>query len=214
MYLPATFREERLEALHSLIRAHPLGTLITCGSGGLLANLLPFLLLDGGDKGILRAHMAKANDQVEALRSRAETLVVFQGPEAYISPAWYASKTEHGRVVPTWNYTVVQVRGTPRLIDDPDWLRSQIQDLTSMQESKRARPWSVSDAPEEFIAAQMKAIIGVEIPVVTIEGKWKVSQNRRADDRLGVQRGLQEEGASEEMARLIAERGLLLKGED
>src|SRR3954451_289449 len=159
MYLPNAFREDNLETLHSLIRAHPLATLITAGPGGLLANLVPFTLVDGGEKGILRAHIAKANDQVDALSSGAETLVVFQGPEAYITPSWYVSKQEHGRVVPTWNYAVVQARGTPRVVDDPDWLRAQIHDLTTMQEQKRSIPWSVSDAPEPFISGQIKAII-------------------------------------------------------
>ena len=123
-YLPNTFLEDDLQTLHAMIQAHPLATLITAGSSGLLANLVPFTLVDGGENGTLRAHIAKANDQVSALSSGAETLVVFQGPEAYITPSWYVSKQEHGRVVPTWNYAVVQVSGTPRVIDDPDWLRA------------------------------------------------------------------------------------------
>lgn len=204
MYQPHHFREERIETLHALIRAHPLGTLITAGPGGLLANLVPFLLTDGGEKGILRAHVARANDQVEALRSGAETLVLFQGPEAYITPSWYPSKQEHGRVVPTWNYVVVQVRGTPRLHENADWIRAQVEALTASQERKRPSPWSVHDAPDSFIAAQLQAIIGIEIPIATIEGKWKVSQNRSAADRQGVERGLRNEGISEEMANLVA----------
>lgn len=167
---------------------------------------MPFIVIDTGDKGTLRAHVAKANDQVNALRAGSETLVVFQGPEAYITPSWYVSKKEHGRVVPTWNYAVVQARGMPRVIDDATWLRAQIGALTSSQESKRAQPWDVSDAPEPFIEGQMKAIIGVEIPIRTIEGKWKVSQNRSAADRQGVYEGLRDEGISDDMARLVAER--------
>ena len=211
MYQPPIFREERLEVLHSFIRAHPLATLITAGPGGLLANLVPFTLLDGGEKGTLRAHVAIANDQVDALRSGAETLVVFQGPDAYITPSWYPSKREHGRVVPTWNYAVVQARGTPRVIGDPDWIRAQIQDLTATQERKRSTPWSVEDAPEPFISGQIKGIIGIEIPISTLEGKWKVSQNRSAADRQGVEEGLRTEGISEDMAALVAERSALLK---
>ena len=207
MYLPAAFREDRLETLHALIRTHPLGTLITAGAGGLIANLIPFIVIDGGEKGILRAHIARANDQVEALRSGAETLVVFQGPQAYITPSWYAAKAEHGRVVPTWNYVVVQARGTPRLIDDAAWIRAQIGDLTESQENRRAEPWRVTDAPEPFIMGQIGAIVGVEIPIASIEGKWKVSQNRSAADRKGVVEGLNREGLSEEMARLVTERG-------
>jgi transcriptional regulator len=117
-------------------------------------------------------------------------------------------------VVPTWNYAVVQVRGTSRVIDDPDWIRAQIQNLTATQEQKRPTPWHVNDAPEPFISAQIKAIIGVEIPISAIEGKWKVSQNRSAADRQGVEEGLRNEGISEEMARLVAERGALLKQDD
>ncbi len=207
MYLPSLFREERLDVLHALIRSHPLGTLITAGAGGLIANLVPFILTDAGEKGTLRAHIARANDQVEALRSGAETLVVFQGPEAYITPSWYAAKREHGRVVPTWNYVVVQARGTPRLIEDAAWIRAQIEALTSSQENHRAEAWKVSDAPEAFVTGQIGAIVGVEIPIASLEGKWKVSQNRSAADRQGVVEGLRREGLSEEMARLVAERG-------
>jgi len=206
MYQPSAFREERLETLHELIRAHPLATLITAGPGGLIANFVPFILADMGDKGTLRAHIAKANDQVNALAVGAETLVVFHGPEAYITPSWYVSKKEHGRVVPTWNYAVIQVRGTPRVLDDPAWLRTQIGALTAAQESQRPEPWNVTDAPEPFIDGQMRAIIGVEIPILTIEGKWKVSQNRSAADRQGVYEGLKDEQGNVEMARMVAER--------
>src|SRR5690348_5564449 len=205
MYQPPAFKEERLETLHALIRAHPLATLITTGAGGLLANLVPFTLVNGGEKGTLRCHVARANDQVEALNAGAETLIVFQGPEAYISPSWYPSKQEHGRVVPTWNYVVVQVRGTPRLIDDPLWIRVQIGALTQSQEGQRSRPWSVADAPADFVEAQIRAIVGVEIPILRIEGKWKLSQNRSAADRRGVVEGLQGESRNAEMAKLVAD---------
>jgi len=206
MYQPSAFREERLETLHALIRAHPLATLITATTGGLVANLVPFTLARVGDRGTLRAHIAKASDQVDALKAGGETLVVFHGPEAYITPSWYASKKEHGRVVPTWNYAVVQVRGTPRVIDDIAWLRAQISALTLAQENQRSEPWHVSDAPEPFIEGQIRAIIGVEIPILSIEGKWKVSQNRSAADRQGVYEGLSNEGLNKDMAKLVAEK--------
>jgi transcriptional regulator len=206
MYQPLVFREERLEILHALMHAHPLATLITAGTGGLMANLVPFTLADANDKGTLRAHIAKANPQVDALKEGAETLVVFHGPQAYITPSWYASKNEHGRVVPTWNYVVVQVRGTPRIIDDPVWLRVQVGALTSGQEDHRPEPWKVTDAPEPFIEGQIKAIIGIEIPISTIDGKWKVSQNRSAADRQGVYEGLRGEGINQDMAKLVAEK--------
>ena len=145
------------------------------------------------------------------MKGGAETLVVFHGPEAYITPSWYVSKKEHGRVVPTWNYVVVQVRGTPRVIDDIAWLREQIDNLTYAQENKRPAPWKPSDAPESFISSQIGAIIGVEIPILTIEGKWKVSQNRSVADRQSVREGLQNEGISPEMARLVAENNAAAK---
>ena len=206
MYQPSAFREDRLETLHELIRSHPLATLITSGIDGLIANLVPFIVVDSGDKGTLRAHIAKANDQVAALRAGTETLVVFQGPEAYITPTWYPAKKEHGRVVPTWNYVVVQARGTPRVIDDAVWLRTQIEALTLSQEGGRSEPWKVTDAPAEFVDNQIKAIIGIEIPILTIEGKWKVSQNRSDADRIGVCEGLTKDGRNPEMAKLVLDR--------
>jgi transcriptional regulator len=205
MYQPPAFKEDRLETLHALIRSHPLGTLVTAGAGGLLANLVPFTLVDGNESGTLRCHVARANDQVDALRTGAETLIVFQGPETYITPSWYASKKEHGRVVPTWNYVVVQVRGTPRLMENPSWIREQINHLTSIHEGPRAKPWHVEDAPEAYIAGQIKAIVGVEIPIASIEGKWKASQNRPETDRESVEHGLRQEGI-DEMAALVAEK--------
>lgn len=207
MYQPAAFRENDIATLHALIRAHPLATLVTAGAGGLIANLVPFLLAETGGYGTLRAHVARANDQTEALKTGAETLVIFHGPEEYVTPTWYESKKEHGRVVPTWNYAVVQVRGTPRLIEDPAWLREQVKALTAAQENRRSEPWKVEDAPEAYTEALLGAIVGVEIPIRCIEGKWKVSQNRPAADREGVCRGLRQEGKNPEMARLVGERG-------
>ncbi len=209
MYRPPAFREDRLETLHALIAAHPLATLVTAGADGLNATLIPFTIAsDRGEKGTLRAHLAKANDQVRALRESTEVLVIFQGPESYITPSWYASKAEHGKVVPTWNYVVVQAWGKPCTIDDAEWLRAQIDELTRKQEQTRNEPWSVTDAPEPFIASQVRGIIGLEIPIARIEGKWKVSQNRPEMDRKTVVEGLRAEGRSAAMADLVSERGL------
>ena len=206
MYQPAAFREERLETLHELIRAHPLATLVTSGPGGLIANLVPFLLMDSGQRGTLQAHLARGNGQLEELRAGADTLVIFHGPESYITPSWYESKREHGRVVPTWNYVVVQVRGVPRVIDEPAWIKAQVSALTATQEGLRTEPWQVSDAPEAFIDGQINAIVGIEIPIESIDGKWKVSQNRNEADRRGVHGGLAGEGGHPEMARLVGEK--------
>lgn len=190
MYVPPAFREDRADILCGAIRAHPLGTLITSGAAGLLANLIPFTLVETGGAAILRAHLAKANDQIADLRAGSSTLVLFQGPHGYVSPSWYATKAEHGRVVPTWNYIAVQVAGPPQIFDDADWLRDQLNTLTAEQEKVRATPWGVDDAPATFVAAQMKGIVGLEIPVERIEGKWKVSQNQSAANRKGVEAGL------------------------
>jgi transcriptional regulator len=194
MYNPPAFREERVEVLYDAIQANPLGTLITCGSAGLMANVVPFILRQkvGGDT--LLAHLAKANHQIDQLREQSQVLVVFQGPQAYITPSWYATKQEHGKVVPTWNYVIVQARGAPVVIDDADWLRSQIDELTEAHERDRALPWSVDDAPEKFLAGTMKGIVGLELPIDSIEGKWKVSQNQPERNRKSVERGLRNDG--------------------
>ncbi len=192
--------------LHGLVRAHPLGLLVSAGSQGLEANLIPCLLCNMGEFGTLRLHLAKANPQLNALREGGEVLAVFQGPNAYVHPGWYASKKAHGRVVPTWNYVVVQVRGKPTVIESAQWLKDQVQQLTSGQETGRAQPWAVDDAPEEFVRAQFTAIVGVEIPIRSIEGKWKVSQNRPTDDRRGVAEGLRAE-QQEAMADLVEQCG-------
>lgn len=206
MHCPSIFREERLDVLHGLITAHPLATLITAGNAGLMANLIPFTLHGGGEYGILRAHLARGNKQLDALREATEALVVFRGPECYVTPSWYPSKAEHGKVVPTWNYAVVQARGMPLVIDDASWGHAQIDQMTANLENGRNHPWKVSDAPNDFIANQLKGIVGVEIPIRSIEGKWKVSQNRLAMDRQGVINGLRAERACPEMLDLM-ERG-------
>jgi transcriptional regulator len=207
MYRPSHFREDRPEVLHALIRTHPFAQLITAGEQGLAANPLPLLLdPEASVNGTLRGHLARANDQVAALSAGGQALVIFQGPQAYISPSWYPSKHAagpgHGKVVPTWNYVAVHAWGTPRVIDDADWLRRLIEDLTVSREQHRAKPWAVGDAPEDFIATMVKAIVGIEIPIDRIEGKWKVSQNRSEPDRRGVVEGLRAEGDAV-MAELV-----------
>ena len=211
MYQPPAFREDRPEVQHALIRKHPLGLLITAGPAGLLANLFPFLLdAEGAEKGTLRLHMARANPQWRELEAIEECLVVFQGPQDYVTPSWYATKRETGKVVPTWNYATVHAWGRPRVMNDDSWLRRQIEDLTVSREAQRAQPWLVSDAPEDFVVMQMRAIVGIEIPILRIEGKWKMSQNRPEADRAGVIAGFRETG-DEAIAALIEERDRYLK---
>ena len=198
MYEPPLHRNEDLAAQHDLIRAHPLGLLISHGASGLLANAIPFLIDPAASKfGTLRAHVARANPQWRDLETAGEALVVFQGVQHYVTPSWYETKRETGKVVPTWNYVVVQARGKPIVTSDAAWLRDQIEALTRKKESDRAAPWAVGDAPEDFIEQQMRAIVGIEIEIFDIKGKWKVSQNRTAEDRAGVIAGLQAEGDAE-----------------
>ena len=208
MYQPPHFREDRLDVQHALIGAHPLGLLVTAGPDGLQANFIPFLVdAKASERGTLRAHLARANPQLRALAAVDECLVVFQGPQHYISPSLYPTKQETGKVVPTWNYITVHAWGRPQVIDDAAWLRQQIDDLTVHNEQSRAAAWNVSDAPESFIAAQIKGIVGLEIPIARIEGKWKVSQNRPAIDQAGVVDGLRGLGSDAEvMANLVNER--------
>lgn len=209
MYQPPLFREDRLEVQHELIRTHPLGLLITAGASGLVANPIPFLIdTDGSEHGTLRCHLARANPQWRDLGAVEECLVVFQGPQDYVTPSWYATKRETGKVVPTWNYATVHAWGRPTVIEDAAWLRRQLDDLTLLREGRRPAPWQVGDAPDDFVAAQIRGIVGVEIPIGRIEGKWKVSQNRPEADRAGVYAGLSQEGESAAaMAALVAERG-------
>jgi transcriptional regulator len=197
MYLPTHFEEHRPEVLHALLCAHPLGLLITHGSVGLQANSVPFVLDadPAGGPGILRAHVARANPLWrESSRGDGESLVVFQGAQAYISPSFYPSKAEHGKVVPTWNYIMVQARGTLRAIDDAAWLHAFVTRLTDRHEAQRAKPWAVSDAPADYIETMLRAIVGIEIVLTSLVGKWKVSQNRSPADRAGVARGLADAG--------------------
>ncbi len=210
MYEPPLHRNDDLAELHALIRARPLGLLVSHGPQGLLANAIPFLVDPARGKfGTLSAHMARANGQWRDLKEAGEALVVFQGTDHYVSPSWYATKRETGKVVPTWNYVIVQARGVPRVIEDADWLRGQIAALTRSQELSRAAPWAVDDAPEDFIAAQVRQIVGLEIEIADIRGKWKTSQNRNAADRAGVVAGLREDGDGDalDMAEIVEESG-------
>jgi transcriptional regulator len=209
MFQLTAFTEERPEVLHDVIRAHPLGLLVSAGAPGLTADSIPFLIDPAdGEFGTLRAHLARANPHAALLRDVDECLVAFTGPQGYISPSWYAAKAEHGKVVPTWNYAAVHAWGKPRVIDDAAWLRRFLDGLTQSQERSLPAPWAVDDAPADFIESMLRAIVGLEIPIRRIEGKFKMSQNRAMPDRVGVVAGLRARGAqSEPLAALVAERG-------
>ncbi len=191
MYLPSHFHETRLEVLHGLMRAHPLATLVTQGANGLVANHFPLEIdADASPHGTLRGHMARANPAWREHPTGTEVLVIFQGPHAYVSPSWYPSKQRDGRVVPTWNYAVVHAYGALRTIEDATWLRGLVGRLTATYEAAQRAPWKVEDAPVDFIDRMLTAIVGFEIPITRVEGKWKMSQNRPAEDRAGVAAGL------------------------
>lgn len=208
MYEPAPFRDDDLAGQHDFVRAHPLGLLISSGPDGVLADPVPFLLAAEGAKGVLRCHVSRANDQWRVLQESPSTLVVFQGVDTYITPSWYPSKAATGKVVPTWNYAIVQVRGQARVIDDTEWLRANVTGLTETHEAGRQPPWRVSDAPEAFVAAQLRAIVGIEIPIDDIAAKFKASQNLTAADRAGVIDGLAAAGDARSLAMcdLVRER--------
>ena len=194
MYLPKHFEETRVEVLHGLIHAHPFAALVTLTPAGLDANHIPFEVdPEPAPFGTLRGHVARANPVWREFSRDVEALVIFQGPDTYVSPAWYPTKQETGSVVPTWNYAVVHAHGPLRVIDDRAWLRAFVTKLTNRHESARREPWHVTDAPAEYIDRQLGAIIGLEIPITRLVGKWKMSQNRPAQDRAGVVDGLTRE---------------------
>ncbi len=210
MYNPVAFAEDRVEVLHAFIRQHPLAALVTCGSEGPEATHVPVVLHPAiGSAGILRCHVARANGQWKDVQSPVPVLAIFQGPEHYITPSWYRSTQEHGKVVPTWNYVAVHVRGRATLFEGRE-LMQHLERLTEQNEQAFEKRWSVDDPPEGYIEALSKAIVGIEISIDTIEGKWKASQNRSESDRRGVIVGLSDIGspASVEMAEIVKERGL------
>ena len=209
MYLPAHFEETRPELLNDLVRQYPLGLLITLADAGLQANPIPFLLDAGSNSRppVLRGHVARANPVWRDARTDVAALVVFQGPQAYVSPSFYPSKAEHGKVVPTWNYITVQARGTLRAIDDPTWVRGLVTRLTERHETPRPKPWALSDAPDDYIATMLRAIVGIEIELTALTGKWKVSQNRSTTDRHGVAEGLRERAGGQSDSAMAAMAG-------
>jgi transcriptional regulator len=200
LYEPPLHRNENLPELHALIRERVFGLLISNGAEGLIANSVPFVLDPAASKlGTLKVHLARANPQWRDLEASPDVLIVFQGHDHYITPSWYETKRETGKVVPTWNYTIVQAKGRAKVMDDA-WLAQQIEELTQALEQRREAPWAVGDAPADFIAMQRRAIVGLEIEILDIRGKWKTSQNRSAADREGVVAGLEAMGDEESQA--------------
>ena len=210
MYLPNSFAERDLPALFAFMEAHPLATLVTSTPTGLFGTHLPLVLhRDAGTMGTLFGHVARANPHSRSSSDGGvEALVIFTGPDAYITPEWYATKQETGRVVPTWNYVAVHAYATLHLHDDPSFLRPHLEALTRRHEGNRPKPWQVNDAPADYLEQQLKAIVGVELKIDRLEGKWKMSQNRVAADIDGVIHGLSESDAARDrtVAEIVRER--------
>jgi transcriptional regulator len=208
MYIPRVNKEERIPVLHKLMEDQPFASLITVGSSGLFASHIPMVLEQNGALGQLRGHISRANTQWRDYTAAIEALAIFSGPQHYISPSWYPEKQETGKVVPTWNYVVVHAHGHLKVIEDGEWLMAHLQRLTSIHEAQSAIPWKISDAPADYVASQIKGIVGLEMDIARLEGKWKVSQNRSAEDRKGVVQGLSELNTTESLAMklLVEER--------
>ena len=201
VYLPPHFREDQVPVLHELIRQQPLAALVTSTPGGLYASHLPLLIEpEPAPFGTLVGHLARANPQWQEAAPGAEVLAIFTGPQTYITPAWYATKAETGKVVPTWNYAAVHAYGTLRFFDDETRLLALVTRLTETHEGKRAEPWAVSDAPPEFVRGMLRAIVGFELVITRLEGKWKMSQNRPPVDIGRIVDGLVREGGPGEAA--------------
>jgi transcriptional regulator len=206
MYVPGQFAEPDIEVLHALIRSRPLATLVTLTPTGLNANHVPLCLSMSPDGlGTLRGHVSRANPMWRDFDRNVDTLAIFQGPDCYITPSWYATKAETGRVVPTWNYAVAHAYGALHVIEDPVWLRATLEELTDRNEARFDKAWRVEDAPREFTNRLMGSIIGIEIVITRLTGKWKVSQNQPDRNRQSLLRGLRAAGSDEtlEMANLV-----------
>jgi transcriptional regulator len=208
MYIPRAHKEERVSVLHKLMEDQPLASLITVGSSGLFASHIPMVLEQNGALGQLRCHISRANTQWRDYTQSVEALAIFSGPQHYITPNWYAEKQETGKVVPTWNYAVVHAYGYLKIVEDSEWLMSHLARLTSIHEADSPVPWKIEDAPAEYIATIIKGIVGLEMTIERLEGKWKVSQNRPEQDRRGVAEGLAELNTAEslEMKALVERR--------
>jgi len=201
MYRPPHFEQPDIETMHELIRNRPLATLVTLDSNGINANHIPLHLSPTPEPfGVLRGHIARANPLWHDLVSNVETLAIFHGPDAYISPSWYATKQEAGKVVPTWNYAVVHAYGYLRIIDDAVWVRAQLEALTQHHEAAFPEPWAVADAPEDFTEKLIGAVVGIEMVITRLMGKWKVSQNQPPQNRRSIIDGLNASGQSEAAA--------------
>lgn len=204
MYKPSHFDQPDSQAMCDLIVAAPLATLVIASPAGLVANHIPFILdRSGHDAEKLLAHIPRANPLSTLLAQPQQCLAIFHGPEGYISPSWYATKKRHGKVVPTWNYAVVHAHGSARIVDDPAWVRRQLDALTQQNENRRASPWAVTDAPADFIEDLVQALVGIEVTVQRMEGKTKASQNQPAENQASVLAAMAAQAPEGDLTRLM-----------
>ncbi len=209
MYVPALFKEDNVAVMHDAIRQYGFGTLVTLNDTEMEASHIPMLLdPEPAPYGTILGHLARANPQWKRVKPGVETLAIFLGPNTYITPSWYPTKQESGKVVPTWNYLAIHAYGTLSFFDDAEELRAHVTRMTETHEAPRAAPWAVSDAPKEFVDGMVRAIVGFKLPITKLEGKWKMSQNRPAQDVSGVLAGLKAEPgeAHEAVAEIVAAR--------
>ena len=190
------------------MRARPFAALVSNGAAGLYASHLPTVLKDDGPCGVIECHLARANPHWRELAGGNEALMIFQGPEGYITPSWYPSKARHGKVVPTWNFAVVHAYGRPEVMEEKDWLLRHVTELTAQQERNEAKPWAPTDAPGSYINVMLRGIVGFRFAITRLKGKWKMSQNRELQDQVGVAKGLSARAAGDdlEMAEIVSRR--------
>jgi transcriptional regulator len=209
MYQPDHFRVDDLPQMHALMRERPFAALISAGADGLFASHLPTVLKSDGPYGVIECHLARANPHCKYLADGNEALMIFQGPEGYITPNWYPSKAQNGKVVPTWNFAVVHAYGRPEVMKDGDRLLAHVTELTAQQEKSEAKPWLPSDAPTAYIEAMLRGIVGFRFAITRLEGKWKMSQNREPQDQAGVVQGLSKRADGDDVAMAKIVSGLI-----
>ncbi len=200
MHRPDDFRVEDIAHMHALMRAHPFAALVSSAASGLYGTHLPTVLTDAGANGTIECHLARANPHWKDLAAGNEALMIFQGPQGYVTPNWYPSKVQHGKTVPTWNYAIVHAYGRPEVVQDKDWLRRHVGELTDQQEAAEAAPWKLADAPASYVDVMLRGIVGFRFEITRLEGKWKMSQNREMPDRHGVVAGLQARARGDDLA--------------
>jgi transcriptional regulator len=199
MHRPDHFRIEDVQEMHALMRARPFAALVSAGASGLYGTHLPTVLKDEGSCGTIECHLARANPHWKDLAEGGEAMMIFQGPEGYITPNWYATKAQTGKAVPTWNYAIVHAYGRPSVMKEKEWLLRHVTELSAQQERSEPQPWAVSDAPESYIDVMLRGIIGFRFEITRLEGKWKMSQNREMQDRIGVVDGLTARASGEDL---------------